>query len=193
MSRPIPVEVVPSHVHLSEDHQRILFGERHMGTVFQSLSQTGQFAYEESVEVVGTNGQRLKLRVLGPSRRATQVELTPTEAVLLGIEAPLARSGDLERAEMCRLETEHGTLDVPLSVIIPEKHLHLSDTEAKEARLTTGSVVRVDVIGDSVQILENVVVRVHPTYRARLHIHSDVARDEWMHTGMHVRIRDIQI
>lgn len=93
---------------------------------------------------------------------------------------------------MCRIETEHGGLDVPLSVIIPEKHLHLSDTEAKEARLSTGSVVRVDVIGDSVQILENVVVRVHPTYRARLHVHADVARSEWMHTGMHVRIRDLQ-
>jgi putative phosphotransacetylase len=130
--------------------------------------------------------------VLGPSRRATQVELTPTEAALLGIEAPVARSGDLERAAMCRIETEHGGLDVPLSVIIPEKHLHLSDTEAKEARLSTGSVVRVDVIGDSVQILENVVVRVHPTYRARLHVHADVARSEWMHTGMHVRIRDLQ-
>lgn len=198
MSRPIPVEVVPSHVHLSESHHRILFGDGHMGTVRHELSQTGQFAYEETVEVVGegkgqgAEGESLTLRVLGPHRKSTQVELTPTEAKLLGIEAPLAKSGDLAEAKPCTLKTTHGTIEAAASVIVPKCHLHLSDTEATSLRLTNGASVRVDVVGDATRVIEGVVVRVHPTYRARLHIHSDIARDLWLHSGSHIRVRDIQ-
>ena len=192
MSRPIPVEVVPSHVHLSEAHHRILFGDGHMGTVRHELSQTGQFAYEETVDVVGVNGESITLRVLGPHRKFTQVELTPTEARLLGINAPAAKSGDLAEARPCTLRTVHGTIEAAASVIVPKCHLHLSDTEASSLRLTNGASVRVDVVGDATRVIENVVVRVHPTYRARLHIHSDVARDMWLHSGSHIRVRDIQ-
>jgi len=192
MSRPIPVEVIPSHVHLSESHHHILFGDGHMGTVRHELSQTGQFAYEETVEVRGENDEKLTLRVLGPYRKSTQVELTPTEARLLGIGAPLAKSGDLSAAQSCALHTAHGTISAPASVIIPKCHLHLSDTEATALRLVNGATVRVDVVGDATRVIEGVVVRVHPTYRARLHIHSDIARDLWLHSGSHVRVRDIQ-
>jgi propanediol utilization protein len=192
MSRPIPVEVVPSHVHLSEAHHQTLFGDGHMGTVRQELSQTGQFAYEETVEVVGENGESIVLRVLGPHRKATQIELTPTEARLLGIDAPIAKSGDLAIAKPCTLRAAHGSIDAAASVIIPKPHLHLSDTEASSLRLANGATVRVDVVGDVARVIENVVVRVHPTYRARLHIHPDIARDIWLHTGAHVRVRDIQ-
>lgn len=192
MSRPIPVEVVPSHIHLSESHHRILFGDGHMGTVRHELSQTGQFAYEETADVLGANGESITLRVLGPHRKATQVELTPTEARLLGIEAPLVKSGDLANAQSCTIRTAHGTVDATASVIVPKCHLHLSDTEATSLRLVNGATVRVDVVGDATRVIEGVVVRVHPTYRARLHIHSDVARDMWLHSGSHVRVRDIQ-
>ena len=192
MSRPIPVEVVPSHIHLSESHHRILFGDGHMGTVRHELSQTGQFAYEETADVLGANGESITLRVLGPHRKATQVELTPTEARLLGIEAPLVKSGDLANAQSCTIRTAHGTVDATASVIVPKCHLHLSDTEATSLRLANGATVRVDVVGDATRVIEGVVVRVHPTYRARLHIHSDVARDMWLHSGSHVRVRDIQ-
>lgn len=192
MSRPIPVEVVPSHIHLSESHHRILFGDGHMGTVRHELSQTGQFAYEETADVLGANGESITLRVLGPHRKSTQVELTPTEARLLGIEAPLAKSGDLANAQNCTIRTAHGTVDAAASVIVPKCHLHLSDTEATSLRLANGAIVRVDVVGDAARVIEGVVVRVHPTYRARLHIHSDVARDMWLHSGSHIRVRDIQ-
>ncbi len=192
MSRPIPVEVIPSHVHLSEDHHRALFGDGHVGTVRYELSQTGQFAYEEIVEVVGKNGESISLCVLGPSRKVTQVELTPTEARLLGIDAPNAKSGDLAAAGFCTLKTAHGSVDAAASVIVPKPHLHLSDAESIALRLKNGSVVRVDVVGDIPRLFEDVVVRVHPTYRARLHIHPDIARGAWLHSGAHVRVRDIQ-
>lgn len=192
MSRPIPVEVVPSHVHLSEAHHRILFGERHSGTVHQELSQTGQFAYAETVDVIGPNGEVIALRVLGPSRKATQVEITPTEAVFLGLNAVETVSGDVSAGIDCVLRTAYATIDAPKSVIIPNMHLHVSDTEADALRIHHGDVVRMDTIGGNAQCLEHIAVRVHPTYRARLHMHADDARRFWLHTGAHVRIRDIQ-
>lgn len=191
MSRPIPVEVVPSHVHLSEAHHKALFGDDHAGTVRSELSQAGQFAYEETVDVFGTNGEHIPLRVLGPSRKATQVELTPTEARLLGIEAPVVRSGDLAKAGSCTVRANGKSVDCAVSVIIPLPHLHLSDSEALTLRLNNGDKVRVDVVGDATHVIEEVIVRVHPTYRARFHIHPDIARSLWLHGGSHVRIRDI--
>ncbi len=192
MSRPLPVEVVPSHVHLSEAHHRILFGERHSGTVHQELSQAGQFVYAETVDVIGPNGESLSLRVLGPSRRSTQVEVTPTEAAFLGLNAVESQSGDLRNAVDCVLKTSFATIDASKSVIVPRKHMHLSDSEAQSLRLDHGATVRVDVIGDGAQMIDHVAVRVHPTYRARMHIHADDARDLWLNAGTHVRIRDIQ-
>ena len=203
MSRPIPVEVIPSHVHLSEAHHTLLFGEGHVGTVRQELSQAGQFAYEEVVTVerslrlsdrestpLSELSEGIVLRVLGPHRKTTQVELTPTEARLLGIDAPTAKSGDLSSAASCSLRVKENTIICTASVIIPVPHLHLSDSEATTFRLSNGDKVRVDVVGDVSHIIENVIVRVHPTYRARLHIHPDIARDLWIHSGSHVRIRE---
>lgn len=192
MSRPIPVEVVPSHLHLSEDDHRILFGDHHSGTVQEPLSQTGQFVYEDVVEVVGPNGKSLALRVLGPSRKSTQVELTQTEADLLGLRAPQAVSGALEHAGECVLRTSFATLEQSISVIIPQAHLHLSDGDARALRLEQGSVVRVDLVGTTGRAIDDIAVRVHPTYRTRLHINADQAREWWLQTGVHVRVRDIQ-
>lgn len=192
MSRPIPVEVVPSHVHLSEEHHLALFGAGHVGTVAHQLSQNGQFAYEETVEVFGRLKRSLHLRVLGPNRKATQVELTPTEAQLLGLEAPVARSGHLRDAVSCRLKGPAGEIMVDASVIIPRPHLHMSDVDAKALRLENGHEVAVDMLGDRPCVLEHVTVRVHPTYRLRLHVHADLARDEWLTGAHHVRIRELQ-
>ncbi len=192
MSRPILVEVIPSHVHLSETHHRILFGERHFGTVHQELSQTGQFAYTETVDVVGSNGKQIALRVLGPTRKTTQVELTPTEAALLGIDAQVAISGNLVGAADCILRTTFGSVEAQKSVILPQMHIHLSDADAQTLRVHHGAIARVEVIGGGSRVLENVLIRVHPTYRARMHVHADDARDLWLHAGTHVRIRDIQ-
>lgn len=192
MSHPIPIEVIYSHIHLSEEHKKILFGERNSGTVRQETSQSGQFAYEETVDVVGSNGKVLTLRVLGPSRKSTQVELTRGEAELLAFHAPENVSGDFDLAADCTLKTENGEVAAMKSVIIPKMHIHLSDSEARTLRLEHGSIVRVDVIGNGARVIDDVIVRVHPTYRARMHMNVDDARDLWLSGGAHVRIRDLQ-
>lgn len=190
MSRPIPVEIIPSHVHLSEADHSALFGYGQASTIAENLSQTGQFAYAESVEVSGKLKRSITLRVLGPFRRATQVELTPTEAQLLGLVAPIARSGDLSSAAGCRLVGPRGELNVAGSVIIPQPHLHCSEAEAAVLHLVNGKIVSLEVLGDNPYVLENVIVRVHPSYRLRLHVHPDLARIHWMTGVVHARIRD---
>lgn len=191
MARPIPVEIIPSHLHLSEADHVSLFGLGHAGTISTALSQHGQYAYTDTVEVFGKLKKGLDLRVLGPFRRATQVELTPTEAALLGIAAPFARSGDLSEAGNCRLKGPNGEVKAQAVVIIPKPHLHVSDTEARTLRLENGKEVALDILGDSPRTLENVIVRVHPTYKLRLHIHPDLAREHWLTGVLHARLREL--
>mgnify|MGYP001571130189 FL=1 len=191
MARPIPVEIIPSHLHLSEADHVSLFGVGYAGTIGSNLSQHGQYAYAETVEVFGKLKRGLELRVLGPHRKATQVELTPTEASVLGITAPLARSGDLTEAANCRLSGPSGEVQAKAVVIIPKPHLHVSDTEAKSLRLENGKEVALDLLGDSPRTLEGVVVRVHPSYQLRLHVHSDIARDYWLTGVVHARLREL--
>lgn len=191
MARPIPVEIIPSHIHLSEADHLTLFGPGHAGTIATALSQHGQYAYSETVEVFGKLKRGLELRVLGPYRRSTQVELTPTEATLLGISAPFARSGDLSEAGKCKVKGPAGELKAAAVVIIPKPHLHVSETEARSLRLENGKEVALDILGDTQRTLEGVVVRVHPTYRLRLHVHPDLARQYWLTGVLHARLREM--
>jgi putative phosphotransacetylase len=189
MSRPIPIEIVPSHIHLSEEHQVVLFGVGMASTITHTLAQSGQFAYAQSLEVFGKLKRSITLRVLGPYRQNTQVELTPTEAALLGLNALVARSGDASRAATCRLVGPAGEVMAEASVIIPQAHLHCSDTEAASLHLTNGKIVEVEIIGDQPVILTNIIVRVHPSYRLRLHIHPDIAREYWISGVVHGKLR----
>ncbi|MFZ2682185.1 MAG: PduL/EutD family phosphate acyltransferase [Patescibacteria group bacterium] len=191
MARPIPVEIIPSHIHLSAEDHAALFGTGHAGTVAVELSQHGQYAYTETLEIFGKLKRSLQLRVLGPYRRATQVELTPTEALLLGINAPLAKSGDLAAAGDCRLVGPAGEVKAKASVIVPMAHLHVSDTEAHALRLENGKRVALDILGDAPRTLKDVIVRVHPTYRLRLQVHADYARDYWLTGVLHARLREL--
>jgi len=191
MARPIPVEIIPSHIHLSEADHSLLFGTGHTGTIAVAVSQHGQYAYTENVEVFGRLKRGLELRVLGPHRRSTQVELTPTEAALLGISAPFARSGDLSQAGNCKLKGPGGEVTAKAVVIVPKPHLHVSDAEAKNLRLENGEEVALDILGDTQRTLEGVIVRVHPTYRLRLHVHPDLARQYWLTGVLHARLREL--
>lgn len=188
MSRPIQVEIVPSHVHLSEADQATLFGSAFAATIAENLSQSGQYAYGETLDVTGRLKRSLSLRVLGPCRRESQVEVTPTEAQLLGIDAPVAKSGDHGEAGTCSLRGPEGS--VSARVIIPQPHLHCSDIEAEQLHVHNGKLVTIDLDLDRPCTLTDVIVRVHPTYRLRLHIHSDIAREYWLTGVVHGRVRE---
>lgn len=176
----IPVEVVPSHIHLSTADYAVLFGD--VGaTVAHRISQQGQHATDGVVEVRGRLLKRaLSLRYVGPERRQTQVELTPTEAKYLGIPASPARSGDLSEGQNCTLVGTAGKLASKASVIIPRPHLHCSPNEAAVLRLENGQEVSMELHLDVPRILEGVIVRIHPSYTLRLHIHADIAKEHWI-------------
>lgn len=188
MSRPIPVEIVPSHVHLSEADQAALFGPAFAATIAENLSQSGQFAYGETLEVRGRLQRSVSLRVLGPCRAASQVELTPTEAQLLGINASEAKSGEHGDASTCTIQGPEAS--VTARVIVPRPHLHCSDVEAEQLHVHNGKMVTIDFDLDRPCTLTDVVVRVHPTYRLRLHIHPDIAREYWLTGVVHGRVRE---
>lgn len=176
----IPVEVVPSHVHLSAEDYAALFGDA-SSTVAHRISQQGQHATDVCVEVRGRLLKRaISVRYLGPERRSTQVELTPTEAKYLGIEAPVTKSGVLTGAGNCVLVGPFGKIHCNASVIVPRPHLHCSPDEAAVLRLEQGQEVSMELHLDIPRILEGIVVRVHPSYALRLHIHADIAREHWI-------------
>ncbi len=179
MQHVIPVEVVPSHIHLSPEDYRVLFGEEHP-SIRERISQHGQYVVDTTLEVRGSrSGASLRLAYIAPERAATQVEVTPTEAAYLGISPKEAVSGDLREASTCILRGPAGECEVS-GVIIPSAHLHCSPEEAVVLKVSQGASLTLTLHAETPYMLHNVRVRVHPTYSLRLHVHADIAREAWI-------------
>lgn len=188
MKEQILVNVQHRHVHLSAAHMEALFGSP-KGTKLAELSHRGQFACDETVTVVGPNGVSLeRVRVLGPTRDESQVELSPTEAYALGLDAPVRLSGDLSRTGSCTLVGPSGSVTLDNGLIIPARHLHMSDRDAARLGLSHHALVSVAPVGRPDARVELVSVRVHPTFALELHLTYDEASEFWIQTGDHVII-----
>jgi propanediol utilization protein len=186
MTPSIAVVVQYRHAHLSDADIRALFGSARL-TRLAALSHRGQDVCDQTVDVVGPNGTRLeRVRVLGPSRDATQVELSPTEAFALGLDAPVRLSGDLSRSAGCELIGPSGTVALKSGVIIPARHLHCSPRDAARLGLSHHQLVRVAAVGRPNEAMDLVSVRVHPTFAAELHVTVDEASEHWFQTGERV-------
>ncbi len=175
----VPVEVSAHHTHLSQEHQDILFGEGYEMTIKKDLSQTGQWATEEKVTVKGPRGE-LTLRVLGPCRDKTQVELSKTDCVRIGIAFHLGLSGMLKDTAGCTLVGPAGTVELEEGVIVPFRHIHIRDTEAEERGLKNGDIVSVEVGGPRGVVFNEVHVRVRDTFRMALHLDTDEGNAAWV-------------
>ncbi|HJV32748.1 MAG TPA: phosphate propanoyltransferase [Patescibacteria group bacterium] len=172
--RDVRIEYSARHVHLSQEHQDILFGPGYEMKKLKELSQTGQYAYEEKVIVKGTKGQA-EARVLGPCRKQTQVELAFSDGFKLGVETPVRVSGDLAGTGKCELIGPKGSVELEEGVINDQRHLHISDTEAAAYGLKNGDVISVRVPGDTPITVHQVAVRVHPSFRMNIHLDTDEA------------------
>ncbi len=187
--RPIPIDVIPSHVYLSANDQATLFGIGRPMTIFKEHSQPGQLVYDETVEVFGGLKRGLKLRLMGPNWQESQVYITPTEAVFLGLKlSDEARAGDLSNAAPCTLIGPKDKVILKKGVIIPQPHLLCSPKEAEELLVSNGQIISLETVAEKPGRVNNVVVRVHPTYRLRLEIHEDRARDLWITSSAHARL-----
>lgn len=185
----IPIEVSARHIHLSKEHADLLFGEGHVFTPIKELSQLHQFAYKEEVEVqtnktfglpeceaftFGKQSGKNLVRFLGPVREETQVELSQTDAFMLGITVPTKISGDLEDTPGgIVLIGPNGQVVLEKGIIIPQRHIHCSTLNAKRHGLTNGQSVSVQVTNNVGLIFDNVIVRVDPEFAWHMHLNTD--------------------
>ncbi len=169
----IMVETSARHLHVSEKDLKILFGENAELSFKKALSQPGQFATNEKVEVVGPKGS-LKMSILGPVRPETQVEVALTDARKLGINPPIRESGCLEGTPGCKLIGPNGEVDIPYGVIAAQRHIHFTPEDAEKAGVQDKQIVSVKV-GDNGRnlVFGDVIVRVSKNYAAAMHIDTD--------------------
>ena len=189
----IPIEISAHHVHLSQADVEKLFGPGHQLTPEHELSQPGQFACHEKVHLVGPKGRIANVRVLGPTRKETQVEIAMTEQFKVGIQPPIRESGDLANTPGITLEGPLGSAQLERGVICAQRHIHMSPEDAMRFRVRDKYVVRVRVEGDRELIYGDVMVRVNPNYRLAMHIDTDEGNAANIRTGMLGYIEEIQI
>jgi len=172
---PVPIEVSAHHVHLSAEHVEALFGAGHQLTPEHELSQHGQFACKETVNLVGPKGRVERVRVLGPARKESQVEIAMTEQFKLGIHPPIRESGDLENTPGITIEGTAGGITIPKGVICALRHIHMSTEDALKFGLRDKFRVRVRVAGERELVFGDVLIRVHPSFTLAMHIDTDEA------------------
>ena len=172
----ILIETSARHVHLSEEHIKVLFGEGATLTHKKDLSQPGQFACEERVTIVGPKKSIANVIILGPARPATQVEVSLTDARTLGVTAPIRESGDIAGSGACKLVGPAGEVEISEGVIAAKRHIHITPEDAAEMGVEDKEIVSVKFEGDGRNLIfGDVVVRVSPKFAAAMHIDTDEA------------------
>ncbi len=189
---PIPIEISAHHVHLSQADVEKLFGPGHQLTPEHELSQPGQYACAEKVHLIGPKGRIANVRVLGPTRKETQVEIAMTEQFKVGIQPPIRQSGDLANTPGITLEGPYGTSAIERGVICAQRHIHMTPEDAMRFRVRDNYVVRVRIEGERELIFGDVVVRVNPAFRLAMHIDTDEGNAANIRTGMLGYIEEIQ-
>jgi acetate kinase len=173
--KPFLVEVSAHHIHLTQEHVEALFGQGHQLTRHADLSQPGQFACKEQLTIVGPKGRVERVRILGPARKYTQVEIAMTEQFKLGVYPPIRESGDLAGTPGCTLEGPSGSVVTDKGVICALRHIHMSPEDALRYGVRDKSVVRVRIAGDRELVFGDVLVRVDPNFALAMHIDTDEA------------------
>lgn len=169
----VEVEASGRHVHLSKADAQTLFG--HDLTEKRPLSQPGQYVAEERVTLVGPKGQLDRVAVLGPCRGSSQVEISKTDAVGLGIDAPVRLSGDISRTPGLTIRTDRGQICLSEGVIVAQRHIHMTPQSAARHGLQNGQTTSVKCLSERPIILEDVAVRVSDQFATYVHIDFDEA------------------
>ncbi len=175
MSKKFMVETSARHIHVSRSDFETLFGKDAVLHNKKDLSQPGQFACEEKVEVVGPRGS-LKMSILGPERPATQVEVSASDARTLGVPAVIRESGNIEDTPGCKVIGPCGEVEIDNGVIVAKRHIHFTPAEAAEQNVKDKDVVWVKIeTPERSLIFGDVVVRVSDKFAAAMHLDTDEA------------------
>jgi len=190
--QPFLVEISAHHIHLTQEHVEALFGKGHQLTKHADLSQPGQYACKEQLTIVGPKGRIERVRILGPARKYTQVEIAMTEQFKLGIHPPIRESGDVADTPGCVLESPNGSVPIDRGVICALRHVHMSPEDALRYGVRDKSFVRVKIAGDRELVFGDVLVRVDPTFKLAMHIDTDEGNAANVKTGAQGYIDAIQ-
>ena len=174
MQKPVLIETSARHVHVSRRVLNILFGEGYELTHKKDLSQPGQFACEERVQVIGPKNSFPAVSILGPVRPETQVELSDGDARAIGVKTPIRESGDLKGSAGCKIVGPKGEVELEDGVIIAKRHIHATPEDAEKYGLADKQIVSVKVdTPERSLIFGDVVVRVSKNYALAMHIDTD--------------------
>ena len=190
--QPFLVEISAHHIHLTQEHVEALFGKGHQLTKHADLSQPGQYACKEQLTIVGPKGRVERVRILGPARKYSQVEIAMTEQFKLGIHPPVRESGDISDTPGCILESPGGSVQLDRGVICALRHIHMSPEDALRYGVRDKSFVRVRIEGDRELVFGDVLVRVDPTFKLAMHIDTDEGNAANVKTGAQGYIDAIQ-
>ena len=176
MEKTVLVETSARHVHVTKEALEVLFGEGYELTKKKDLSQPGQYACEERVQVIGEKSSFPAVSILGPVRSACQVEISASDARSIGVKAPVRESGDIAGSGACKLVGPKGELELKEGVIVAKRHIHMTPEDAENFNVKDSDIVKValDTEGRSL-VFGDVVVRVSPKYALAMHIDTDEA------------------
>lgn len=167
------VEISARHIHVTEQQVEVLFGQGHQLTNKKDLSQPGQFACEEKLTIVGPKGE-IKASILGPCRKAAQVELSLTDARTIGVVAAIRESGDIAGTAGVKLVGPCGEVELQEGVIAAKRHIHMTPADAEKYGVANGDIVNVKIDTDERSVVYgDTVVRVSDKFALAMHIDTD--------------------
>jgi putative phosphotransacetylase len=170
IKKEVPVALSNRHLHLSKEHLELLFGKGYQLTRYKDLSQPGQYACTEKVDIVGPKGTLKGVRVLGPVRKETQIEVSIADSYVLGIRPPVRDSGDLNNTPGATIIGPEGQVELEYGVIVAARHIHMHPDDAKDYGVKDFQRVKVRKGGFRATVFENVLIRVSESYALEMHL-----------------------
>lgn len=184
----IPVGVSGRHIHVTREHLDILYGKGYSLHPIKDLSQPGQFAAQETVDLVGEKGSFKNVRILGPERKKTQIEVALTDAIKLGIKPPVRDSGDIADSPGLTIVGPNGSVKIDEGVIAAMRHIHMTPKDAERFGVTDKQIVKVLLRGERSLIFDQVLIRISDQFKLEMHIDTDEGNAAMASTGDMVEI-----
>lgn len=186
----ISVGISNRHIHLCQEDVEALFGSGYQLTMKKWLKQPGQYATAETVTIVGPKGSLANVRVLGPTREKSQLEISKTDSFALGVKAPINESGDLTHAGAVCVLGPKGMVTLKQNVIVAKRHIHMSPMDAAKFNVVNKQLVAIKTSGEREMIFMDTVIRVDDNFRLECHLDTDEANAASLKNGSKVTIID---
>ena len=185
----VPVGISNRHIHLTKEDVETLFGKGYQLTKLKDLSQPGQYACKEQLTIVGPSMRAIEgVRVLGPERKRSQVEISRTDSFVLKVKPPVRESGDLDGSAPITIIGPKGVVTLKEGCIIANRHIHMSEEEGKAFGVQDNEYVDVELYGERKSLFYDVQIRVHKDFRLEMHIDTDDANAAGVGNGAKVKL-----